>query len=153
MKSKAEVPSVRVKANGKACTRESQVEGKLRKYGEKHKLGDAKKTLEILYIGRDMSLDEIASEIKVSRPSVAYAARQMGFDILRRGRANLMVKMVKRAGHSSVAAYFQAKDKSAPTPFEDMAKELKVCTATIEKHYALYLKAISEKNKVDKNNV
>ena len=147
MKSKVEVPSVRVKANGEACKRESRVEEKLRKYGEKNKLGDAKKTLEILYNDREMSLDEIAAILKVSRPSVAYVARQMGFDILRRGRANLMLKMVKKAGHSSVAAYFQAKDKSAPTPFEDMAKELNVCTATIEKHYAMYLKSVAEKSK------
>lgn len=140
-----EIRSLRKDEDGKPMDSESLVEERLREHGTAHKIGDAKKTFECLYNEQDLSLDEIAKLLKVSRPSVTYAARQMGFDISRRGRSNLMLKRVRRQGFSSVADYFRAKDKDAPTPFEEMAKELKVCNATVEKHYAEFLREVSSK--------
>lgn len=142
--------SLRKNATGNPMSRESVVERKLREQGAKQELGDACQTFQKLYVEKDLSLDDIAKLLKVSRPSVTYAAKQMGFDISRRGRANLMLREVKKLGYATVAEYFRAKDKDAPTPFEEMARELGVCNATVEKHYAEFLREVSEKNKAAK---
>lgn len=96
------------------------------------RLGDPKTVLDKLYLKENLSLDEIAELLGVTRPAVAEEAKKLGIEIARPGRKPTLTGRCAKIGHENVDDYFRA---NSTKTFEAMSKELGVSNSTIRHYY------------------
>lgn len=96
------------------------------------RLGDPKAVLEHLYLKENLSLDEIAELLGVTRPAVAEEAKKLGVPIARPGRKPTLTGRVCKLGFENVDDYFRA---NSTKTFEAMSAELGVSNSTIRHYY------------------
>lgn len=112
------------------------IEQLLRQHGKSgRRLGDAKAVLEQLYLKENLSLDEVAEMLGVTRPAVAEAAKRLGVQIARPGRKPTLTGRVAKLGHETVDDYFRA---NSTKTFEAMSAELNVSNSTIRHYYEMF---------------